>query len=240
MKSIQNMGRPQLISLGKKVLISVGALGALGVLATMGWFGYQYYQLHRYDPPNLPFPDLSVSGVAAHVAILKGEGYWRFLNAEDLDDSEYFFRDDLQLPPQQKEGWTQITKESKILLGSMLVLSSSSVKLKTHGKWQIQLDYGQHILEDARRDDVGKKHVVKFFVRNGQLRAKSYGYDSDKYWLEIRTKVARIIIHNGEIGLRISGNTGRGQIWLMSGFGVVYDLERGTMKILSAGNLDNI
>lgn len=206
------------------------------VLGAAGGVGYYYY-LHRDDPPRPA--EVDVAGEdhnAGKVEALGGTILTRSIQAGDLEQVALTS----PAPAPTTPGWTPLRDQGPIYLNTLFhVPAKQGVRLSSHGQWLFSLEgEGEYAFEDARIDR--KKNLVTnvFFVRQGTFRAKPHDYDPREHWLEIRTPAAKVLIHQGEIGMRISPG-GHGTVWLMQGKGVVVTPD-GRRRELSFRGMDHI
>lgn len=137
-------------------------------------------------------------------------------------------------------GWVPAKEGEPFLLGTVFhARGQSGLQLLTTGNWIIALDgEGEFIFEDAKRNAGGTVHTAFWMIRKGAFRAKPHDYDPSDHWLQIRTPVAKVIVHKGEIGLRITDGGG-GQIWLVSGKATIF-WNDGRRKELKLRGMDYI
>jgi hypothetical protein len=201
MESSGGSGRKAKVALA---LLVVAALGAL-----------IYYQLFRRRDgvPELPYPDLNAERFAATCDNLTGVAFTRTVTPEDLRASAIS-----PAPAEGAPGWTPVKIGTRFHLGSLFhVRPQGHLQMNTVGNWIVALDgEGEFILEEARTDEKRTVHTNVWNVKKGTFRAKPHDYDKGDHWLQVTVPIARVFVHKGEIGLRVSEGAG-GQIWLVSG-----------------------
>lgn len=111
------------------------------------------------------------------------------------------------------------------------VQAQSQVQLSTAGNWIVVLDGdGEFTLDEAWTNESRNVHSIAWTVKKGTFRAKPHDYDPSDHWLEVRTDKARIVVHQGELGV-IVPEGGGGRFWLVSGRATVY-WKDGRQKVL--------
>jgi hypothetical protein len=99
--------------------------------------------------------------------------------------------------------------------------AGSSAELFTEGNWKVELEgEGSFRIDDARTDSTRTRHTSSWFVEKGTFLAHPREFDPSEHWMEIRTPIARVLVRNAELGMKISQGGG-GQVWIQSGNGVV-------------------
>lgn len=112
---------------------------------------------------------------------------------------------------------TQVRAGTQVSLGSTFQVDKGAlVQLLTEGNWIVALEDGEFAFEDARTDAARSVRSGTWIVSKGRFRAKPHDYAPGNFRLEVRTPAAKLIVGKGEIGLSLP-ESGRGQVWLMSG-----------------------
>lgn len=169
-------------------------------------------------PSEVVQPDLDEERKAARARLLTGKAKMRPLTSIEMRDEIF------PAPPNQagqvakQAGWLSVTKDSAFFLETLFYLpEKSSLKMMTTGNWTILLDgEGMFVFEDARKNAQGTKRAVSWYVKKGSFRAKPSAVDGALHWLVLRTPSARLLVKQGEVGVRVDDNGG-GQAWLIEG-----------------------
>lgn len=175
------------------------------------WLTYYWFE-NRYEPPTLAITDLDVNRRAGSLVTLQGKTKSRIAEPGD------YSADPLDIELLHQTGWTDSKQGDSLLLGLLFKLSAKAVaQFLTTGNWIVALSGdGVYIFDDARRDENGSVHTVKWYVRSGSLRAKPTTGDKTMHWLEVFLPMARIVAQQAEIGLQVLESK-RGRFWLVNG-----------------------
>ena len=93
----------------------------------------------------------------------------------------------------------------------------SSVQIVTEGNWIVEMDgQGEFSFENALTNADRTIHTAYWFVRKGELKIRPKEYDPAEHYMQIRTPIARVFLHRGEAGMKVTEGGG-GQIWIYSG-----------------------
>jgi hypothetical protein len=176
--------------------------------------------------PDLTLPDLNDQRQAGNVTRFTGNAFTRAVLPEDFQSRT------LTDPPPQAgtPGWAPVAANATFFLGTLFHLRpGATVQINTAGTWMIALDgEGEFIFEDARTREDKSVHTINWIMKKGQFRAKPFTYDKTEHWLQIRTPNSRVLLQQGELGLRVDGlvnappDKPKGQVWLVSGKATVY------------------
>jgi hypothetical protein len=189
----------------------------VGIVAALLIAGASYYLFlrTRSEIPSLSQADSGPDGEGAKVDIAQGPIAWRARGAQAQN---------------------AIKPGDRFAVGAQFSLKNgSTLQVMTVGNWLLVLDgEGEFVFDDARRDPDRKAHTGIWTMTKGTIRAKPHDYDPADHWLEIRTPKAKIYVHQGEVGARISEG-GSGSVWLVKGQAEVV-WEDGRRKKLEPNN----
>jgi hypothetical protein len=177
-------------------LSRLGQLLIAVVVLAIGGASYHLFTRQRSELPAFPDADATADGSVGRIERMTGGGAMK----PGTQASEKALAPNVAFP---------VGAEFRIKTGG-------TAEIMTYGNWQIVLDEGEFAIEDARRAADQKAHSQVWTVRRGMIRAKPHDFDPADHWLEIRTPKARIYVHQGEIGARISEG-GAGTVWLVKG-----------------------
>jgi hypothetical protein len=193
----------------KKILI---ALGGLAVLV-----GIIFWMRGGPEFPKLPVVDVAPDGTAAQVEKISGKAYLRKAPVSILKEAQSAPQFDNQGHPTPL-GWGSVSTKEKLQLESLFYLAQGAfVQVRTPGNWIVMMDgEGEFYFDEAKKNAENTAHSTLWWVKKGMIRAKSYEKAPGKFYLEVRAGDARVLVENGEIGLRFSEKVG-GQVWLVQG-----------------------
>lgn len=202
-------------------------------LVGVGGLGYSFYD-RLLNPPGA-MPRLEIRNVLED----QTAGYWNtqkggaFLRPAGPKDSENFElsrvpSDDLAA---QSAGWELIQPKQRFYLETLFyVRPSSSLSVITNGNWIVHLDDGEFLFWEAKRDEKDQTVTEVWIVKQGLFRALVYSGSKRKHWLEVRTPRGKVVVEQGEIGLKV-GENGSTQFWVMSGAATAFKRDGTSEKV---------
>lgn len=217
-------------------------LGLALVLALALSLGlYFYFSYDRNGMPRLPIVDLFENRFASKWDQQTGTAFVRPLQKSDVEKLELYPLPNGQTTPEAlaAEGWTKVQGSGEFFLESLFSLDiKNALQIITAGNWIVRMDgRGEFYFMDARRDSDAKVRTNVWFVKQGLLRVKPHDYDPADHWMEVFTPKARIILHQAEVGIRIHGPGGDGQVWSMKG-AVTVERRDGKVSVLAPKNME--
>lgn len=206
------------MNLSPRKSLGFWALGFIVLIFAVGALYFLRAPPEEVVPSEVVEPDLDDERKAARTRLLTGTAKMRPLTSLEMRDEIF------PAPPNQGGqaatlgSWLSATKDSAFFLETLFYLpEKSSLKMMTTGSWTILLDgEGMFVFEDARKNAQGTKRAVSWYVKKGSFRAKPLTVDGALHWLVLRTPHARLLVKQGEVGVRVNDDGG-GQAWLMEG-----------------------
>ena len=191
----------------RSTVISVIVIGTL--------FGGGFAIYWQNQMPAIPMAtqmDLTANSEAGSVHKLKGQVFLRSSRPQDFENLGHITSQN----ELEKNGFIPLEVSDPVYLGAVIRLFNSSiVELSTAGLWGIILDGdGEFIFEESGTDQVGELHVQRWYVKQGQFRARPKTSTKGDYWLEISTAKGLVRAHQGEFGIRVSEQST--QVWNIS------------------------
>lgn len=190
--------------------VPVGVI--LVLLALIGGAAY-YFLAPKSDLPSASVQDVNEQGFAMKWDQQTGTAY-------AMEGSRSILKSgDIRLPTDENLGnWKKVKRGDQFKTETLFHLPKGGfLQTQTVGNWIFLMDgEGEFAFEDSRKSSDGKTRTARIYVRRGQFRAKPHDRDPNDHWLEVVTNAGKIVVHKGEIGLRV-GEEGIGQIWLMTG-----------------------
>lgn len=213
-----------------RVLLAALVIAAVGG----GFWARKRVEMRKDAPPELETPNYDPATRSAGSCFKhRGSTFARISTPDDFQSPKASPH-----PAVADATWTQFAQGSTFLIGTLFNVGPQGVaRLSTAGKWMVSLEgEGEFVFEDARRSDDSKVATDYWFVKKGTFRAKPHEFDRNDHWMQIRTAVATIYLHNGEIGMRINEG-GTGQVWLTAGKATVIRAD-GTKRELPLKGMD--
>jgi|GEM_PF-6086104 len=189
---------------------------ALMVLGTLGG-AFFYFKSAKQDSnqfPLLPIVDLNDQRQAGTIVRLSGNTYTRTASPEDMQ------RPEIAAPPDGKASdWTLVSANTPYFVGTLFhARPGAHLEVMTSGNYLTGVDgEGEFILEDARHSEDGVVRTITWLVKKGMLRIKPHDSDKSDHWTVVKTQTCRVIVRQGELGIRVNEGGVAGQVWLMSG-----------------------